>query len=163
MSGGEERAAAAPVTAEGAAAASFAPPRSKTLTTWAAVLGGFFGLHRFYLRGMTDPWGWLHAAAAFIGLMGVQRIRTLGVDDAPATFLMPLLGLTVSAAMLAAIVHGLTPDERWAERHHPQLGVLPTAWGPVLAVILALMLGATALMATVAFVGQRVFEAMLGG
>ena len=126
------------------------------------MLGGFFGLNRFYLRGMTDPWGWLHAEAAFSGLMGVQRIRTLGVDDAPATFLMPLLGLTVSAAMLAAIVHGLTPDERWAERHHPQLGVLPTAWGPVLAVILALMLGATALMATVAFVGQRVFEALLG-
>ena len=54
---------------------------SKTLATWAAVLGGFFGLHRFYLRGMADPWGWLHAAAAFLGMMGVQRIRSLGVDD----------------------------------------------------------------------------------
>ena len=26
--------------------------RSKTLATWVAVLGGFFGLHRFYLRGL---------------------------------------------------------------------------------------------------------------
>ena len=138
------------------------PPRSKTLATWAAVLGGFFGLHRFYLRGMADPWGWLHAAAAFLGLMGVQRLRSLGVDDSVATFLLPCLGLTLSAAMLAAIVHGLTPDERWAQRHHPEIGLVPTAWGPVLGVILALMVGATALMATVAFVGQRFFEAMLG-
>lgn len=135
--------------------------RSKTLATWVAVLGGFFGLHRFYLRGLGDPWGWLHAAAAFLGLMGVQRIRSLGVDDPAAPFLLPLLGLSISAAMLAAIVHGLTPDERWAERHHPNIGVVPTAWAPVLGVILALMLGATALMATVAFVGQKIFEAML--
>jgi hypothetical protein len=76
--------------------------------------------------------------------------------------MMPLLGLSIAAAMLAAIMAGLTPDERWAERHHPEWGVQPTAWGPVLGVILALMLGATALMATVAFVGQRFFEAVLG-
>lgn len=138
------------------------PLHSKTLTTWAAVLGGFFGLHRFYLRGMTDPWGWLHAAAAFLGLVGVQRVNTLGVDDRLATLLLPCLGLTISAAMLAAIVHGLTSDERWAQRHHPEWGPVPTAWGPVLGVILALMLGATALMATVSFVGQRAFEALLG-
>jgi len=136
---------------------------SKTLATWTAVLGGFMGLHRFYLRGLRDPWGWLHAAAAFLGCMGVQRMRTLGVDDAAATWLVPCLGFTVTAAMLAAIVHGLTPDERWAERHHPSLGTVSTAWGPVLGVILALMLGATALMATVAFVGQRLFESLLAG
>lgn len=138
------------------------PRRSKMLATWVAVLGGFLGLHRFYLRGLSDPWGWVHAAAAFLGLMGIQRVRSLGVDDAAATFLMPLLGLSISAAMLAAIVHGLTPDERWAQRHHPDIGVVPSGWGPVLGVVLALMLGATALMATVAFAGQRLFEAMLG-
>lgn len=136
---------------------------SKTLATWTAVLGGFIGLHRFYLHGLRDPWGWLHAAAAFLGVMGLQRMRTLGVDDAAATWLVPWLGVTLSAAMLSAIVHGLTPDDRWAERHHTELGVVPTAWGPVLGVILALMLGATALMATVSFVGQRLFESILAG
>lgn len=141
---------------------SLSPLRSKTLTTWVAVCGGFIGLHRFYLRGPGDPWGWLHAAAAFLGLMGVQRLRSLGVDDVGATYLLPFLGLSISAAMLAAIVHGLTPDERWAQRHHPELGLMPTAWGPVLGVILALMIGATAFMATVAFVAQRFFEALLG-
>jgi hypothetical protein len=153
------------LTAHADAAHADAAPatmRSKTLATWVAVLGGFFGLHRFYLRGLTDPWGWLHAAAAFLGLMGVQRVRSLGVDDPAAPFLLPLLGLSISAAMLAAIVYGLTSDERWAERHHQAIGVVPTAWGPVLGVILALTLGATALVATVAYVGQKFFEAILG-
>ena len=34
----------------------------------------------------------------------------------------------------------------------------PTRWGPVFGVIVALMLGAAALMASVAFSGQRYFE-----
>ena len=160
--GRRAEAAEAAQAATGAAANTLqAPLPSKTLATWAAVLGGFIGLHRFYLRGVRDPWGWLQAAASFVGLLGVQRMRTLGVDDGPAIVMVPWLGVALSAAMLAAIVHGLTPDERWAERHHPQHGPVPTAWGPVLGVITALMLGATALMATVAFVAQHVFEALL--
>ena len=31
--------------------------RSKTLATWVAVIGGAFGLHRFYLHGRGDRWG----------------------------------------------------------------------------------------------------------
>lgn len=136
-------------------------PCTKTLATWVALLGGPLGLHRFYLRGLRDPWGWLHAAATLIGVLGVMRMRELGVDDRMAWLMLPGLGLSIAAAMLSAIVFGLTPDERWAERHHPQLGVLPTAWAPVLGVIAALMIGATALMATVAFVAQRLFETLL--
>ncbi len=145
-----------------ASSAADSSPSSKALATWAAVLGGFIGLHRFYLRGLRDPWGWLHAAASFIGILGVQRMLSLGVDDGPAIAMVPWLGLSLSAAMLAAIVFGLTPDERWAERQQPPAPVVPTAWGPVLGVIVALMLGATSLMATVAFVAQHVFEAVLG-
>ena len=118
-------------------------------------------MHSFNLLVMADAWGLLASAGAFLLRMGVQRIRSLGGDDPLATFLLPCLGLTITAAMLSAIVHGLTPDERWAQRHHPEFGTIPTAWGPVLGVILALMLGATALMATVSFVGQRLFEALL--
>lgn len=138
------------------------PLPSKTVATWAAVLGGVLGLHRFYLRGLRDPWGWVHAIVTFIGAMGALRMREFGVDDAAAWWLLPWLGLSIAVAMLWAIVFGLTPDEKWAQRHHPQTGVVPTGWAPVLGVILALMLGATALMATVAFVAQHIFEALLG-
>lgn len=135
-----------------------APYRSKTLATWLAVIGGAFGLHRFYLHGWRDPWAWLHPWPALAGLAGVQRMGELGQDDRLAWLLIPLLGLMLSIAMLHAIVYGLTPDEKWDARHNPGAPVHATRWGPVLGVIVALMLGAAALMASVAFSGQRYFE-----
>ena len=132
--------------------------RSKTLATWIAVLGGALGLHRFYLHGFRDLPGWLHMPPALIGLYGIQRMNELGQDDRLAWALIPLLGVIVAAGMLAAIVYGLTPDEKWDARYNPGGAVHATRWGPILGVIAALMLGAAVLMATVAFSGQRYFE-----
>lgn len=132
--------------------------KSKTLATWIAVIGGSLGLHRFYLKGFGDLWGWLHAPPALAGLYGLQRMNEFGQDDKLAWALIPLLGFILAAAMLAAIVYGLTPDEKWDARHNPGRPAQDTRWGPVLGVIVALMLGAASLMATVAFSGQRYFE-----
>jgi len=33
--------------------------KNKTLATWLTFFGGPLGLHRFYLRGLGDLWGWL--------------------------------------------------------------------------------------------------------
>jgi hypothetical protein len=132
--------------------------RSKTLATWLAVLGGTLGLHRFYLHGTRDRIGWLFPAPTLAGLVGVARMRELGQDDRIAWLLIPLLGLAVSASMLAAIVYALTPDERWDERHNGGRRGAPTGWGPVLGAIVALMVGAAVLMGTIAFGGQRFFE-----
>ena len=131
-------------------------PRSKTFATWLAVIGGAFGLHRFYLHGWRDLPGWLYPVPTLLGLAGVQRMRAFGQDDRVAWVLIPLLGLALSAAMLTAIVYGLTPDDKWAARHSQPPRA--TGWGPVLGVILALLLGASVLMGTVAFSGQRFFE-----
>jgi hypothetical protein len=134
--------------------------RSKTAATWLALGLGAFGAHRFYLRGPRDPWVWLHPWPTLAGLWGVQRVQSLGQDDRLSWLLLPLLGLMVAQACLFAIVYGLTPDAAWAERHRQVL--VETRWGPVLGVIAALMIGATALMATIAFAGQRFFEWQAG-
>ena len=84
--------------------------KSKTFATWIALIGGGLGLHRFYLAGFRDVWGWLYPVPTLIGLYGVQRMRNLGQDDQLAWLLIPLLGIAVSAAMLSAIVYGLTSD-----------------------------------------------------
>lgn len=136
--------------------------RSKTLATWIAVLGGAFGLHRFYLYGPRDWVGWLHPLPTLVGAVGVLRMRALGQDDRLSWLLIPVLGLTVSAGMLGAIVYGLTPDERWDARHNPGLPGRATGWGPVLGVVLALLVGGIVLMGTVAFGGQKFFEWQLG-
>ena len=130
--------------------------KNKTAATWLALLGGPLGLHRFYLNGPRDIWAWLLPVPSLLGLYGVWRVLQWGVDDALSWALIPLLGLSLSAAMLSAIVIGLTPDERWAARHGG--APRPTAWGPVLGAITALLLGGTALMGTIAFGGQKFFE-----
>lgn len=135
-----------------------APYRSKTLATWLAVIGGAFGLHRFYLHGWRDPWAWLHPWPALAGLAGVQRMGELGQDDRLAWLLIPLLGLMLSIAMLHAIVYGLTPDEKWHARFNAGQHLRPAGWGAVIGVIVALLLGAGVLMGTIAFSGQKFFE-----
>ena len=132
--------------------------KSKTLATWIAVIGGCFGLHRFYLHGLKDIPGWLVVAPTLAGLYGVQRMRHLGVDDQIAWVLIPLLGLTLSIAMISALVLGLTSDEKWQMRFNPSGPVRPTGWIVVIGVITALSLGAGVLMATIAFSAQRYFE-----
>jgi hypothetical protein len=132
--------------------------KSKTLATWAAFLGGGLGLHRLYLHGPKDPWAWAFWPPTLAGLAGIVRMNNLGQDDMASWGLIPLLGLSLSAAMLSAIVIGLTPDERWARRFGDGEVQRPSGWGAVLGVIAALLVGGAVLMGTIAFGGQKFFE-----
>jgi hypothetical protein len=139
-----------------------ATPRSKTVATWLALLGGGLGLHRFYLAGARDPWAWFHPWPTLLGAYGFWRMRTLGVDDARGSVLVPLLGVMLAATMLQAIVYGLTSDERWAVRHGARPGGAGPAWPVLVAVVIALAAGASIAVATIAFTAQRYFEARAG-
>ncbi len=132
--------------------------KSKTVATWIALIGGSAGLHRFYLHGFRDLLGWLFVLPTTLGAYGVQRMRHLGADDQLAWVLIPLLGLTLAAAMITAIVEGLTPDERWNARFNPAGPAHHSDWTTVLGVAVALFVGAGVLMATIAFSAQRYFE-----
>jgi hypothetical protein len=132
--------------------------RSKTLATWIAIIGGSLGLHRFYLHGLRDLPGWLHPLPTLIGLIGVMRMQSLGQDDQLAWVLIPWLGCTISAAMLAAIVYGLTSDDAWNARFNPEHPEARSGWAAVIGVVVALLVGACVLMATIAFSAQRYFE-----
>ena len=133
-------------------------PRSKTLATWLALLGGSLGLHRFYLHGAADLWGWLLWFPTLVGAYGVLRMRALGQDDQLAWVLMPALGLVLAATMLTAIVYGLMPQEQWNARFDPHGNAYASPWLNVAGAIVALALGATALLSSIAFIGQRYFE-----
>ena len=135
-----------------------APYKSKTLATWIALLGGTLGLHRFYLAGARDPWAWLFPWPTLLGVYGVHRARSFGLDDRLSWLLIPLLGLMLAGTMLRAIVIGLTPDEQWNRRFNPGSHPHESNWFTVIGVILALAFGAAALMATLAFSAQRYFE-----
>jgi hypothetical protein len=132
--------------------------KHKAVATWLALLVGVFGLHRFYLHGLKDRWGWAFPLPTLLGLAGVQRMNALGQDDRIAWVLIPLLGISLVAALLGGIVYGLTPDERWNARFNPQRPASAGGWGVVIGVVLCLLVGGTALMATIAFSAQRYFE-----
>ena len=135
--------------------------KSKTLATWCALLLGALGFDRLYLYGLKDKLAWLYPIPTLVGLYGVQRMAALGQEDRLAWVLIPILGIMISIGMLTAIVHGLTPDERWDTKHNPGQAGRPTAWGPVLGAIVALLIGGAVLMGTIAFAGQRYFESRL--
>lgn len=132
--------------------------KSKAVATWVAIVGGAFGLHRFYLHGVRDARGWLYPVPTLLGLYGVRRMQLLGQDDRLAWVLIPLLGLTLASAMLGALVHALTADEKWNARYNPAGPVSRSGWVTTIGAIVALMLGAGVLMATIAFGAQRYFE-----
>ena len=138
--------------------ASPSGPRSKVIATWLAILGGSVGLHRFYLRGPTDRLAWLHVVAALIGGYGFLRLRDWGIDDWLGSALVPLLGLSIAAAMLAAIVFGLMPGDQWRAKFGGTGAAGQTTWATVTGAALALALGATAAVAAIAFAVQRFFE-----
>lgn len=132
--------------------------RSKTLASWLALLLGSLGVHRLYVHGLRDRLAWFYPWPTLLGLLGVNRMQSLGQDDHAAWLLVPLLGAMLSLAMLTAIVYALTPDDKWDARHNPGRPGPGTGWGPVLAAILALLLGGAVLTGTIAFGGQKFFE-----
>jgi hypothetical protein len=136
--------------------------KSKTLAAWIALVAGSLGLHRLYLHGFRDALAWAHPPLTALGLVGLNRWQTLGQDDRLAWLLLPLLGLMLAQGMFVAILHGLTPDERWDARHNPTHAVVATHWGPVLAAIFGLLLGAGLLMSSVAYGIQMFFQWQLG-
>ena len=136
--------------------------KNKTLATWLAFVGGPLGLHRFYLYGLADWVGWLLPIPTLVGWYGVQRMRQLGVDDRLSWVLTPVLGLTIAACALTAIVYGLTARDQWNKKINPTAALDNAAgatnWFTIIALVLALMVGASALMASIAYGFQRYFE-----
>lgn len=136
--------------------------RSKTTATWLAFLAGPLGMHRFYLRGVGDAWGWLSWPATLLGAYGVVRARQLGLDDAWSWVLIPLLGLAIAAGALQAIYFGLMSPETWNSRFNRHRALDDpcgkTHWGTIFGIALALMVGTGVLMASLAFSFQRYFE-----
>ena len=84
------------------------------------------------------------------------------MDDPLSWLLLPLLGVTIASGALHAIYWGLMSTERWNSTYNPQGEVESPAgatnWLIVVALVLSLMVGTTALLSTLVYGFQRYFE-----
>jgi len=134
--------------------------KNKTFAVWLTFFGGPLGLHRFYLKGFTDPLGWLLPVPTALGWYGVQRALELGQDDVTSWVLIPLLGFNIAGCALNAIVYGLMSMVQWNSKFN-QDSENPsgqTSWLTIFGVSTALLMGTTVLMASIVFSFQRYFE-----
>jgi hypothetical protein len=139
--------------------------KNKTTAAWLAFIGGPLGLHRFYLRGKSDLFGWLLILPTALGLYGIERTQRNGLEDLWAWLLIPLFAFTIAGCALTAIVYGLTTPEKWNARFNPlevpDAAPGQTNWLTVGAIALALLVGTTVLMSSIVFSFQRYFELTL--
>ena len=140
--------------------------KNKTWAVWLTFFLGPTGLHRVYLLGKYDLVSVALLVPSALGFYGVRRAQTLGVDDQLSWLLTPLLGMAIAACALTAILYGLMDAERWNQRFNAGAPADAPAgqsnWRTIFGVALSLMLGATALVATIAFSFQRYFEYQYG-
>ncbi len=136
--------------------------KNKTLAAWLTFVGGPLGLHRLYLFGAADRLAWLLPIPSLIGLYGVYRARSIGLEDPVSWILIPLLGFTIAACGLNALVYGLMACDKWNARFNPGAPADARAgqsnWLTIGALVCALFVGTTILMASLAYSMQRYFE-----
>jgi len=136
--------------------------KNKTIAVWATLLTGPIGLQRIYLTGRYDFWAGLAAVPTLVGLYGVHRARSLGLDDPASWVLIPLFGFAFAACAIAALRYGLMDAATWNHQFNPDAeedaGAGQTGWFTVIGLACSLFIGATVLISTLAFSFQRYFE-----
>jgi len=129
--------------------------KNKTLTAFLAAISGGIGMHRFYLYGRKDLFGWLHAAS-----LPVSALLIALFSHIQPLFAGMLFVLSVLCAFLETLCIGLTSDEQWDARHNPASGRKSGShWILALILILALGIGAMAVIALLA----RSFDLLFTG
>ncbi|MDP5007857.1 MAG: TM2 domain-containing protein [Glaciimonas sp.] len=131
------------------------PHKNKTLTAFIATVFGSIGLHRFYLNGMKDKWGWAHFATLPLSLL----VFLLWPNQQKMFLFLPLI-LSALIATLASLVIGLNSDEKWDIQHNLHSGKKSeSTWLLAVLLVLTLIVGVTGLIAALA----RTFDLLYTG
>ena len=128
--------------------------KNKTLATALALTLGTLGAHRFYLHGAVDRIGLLHVSSLPIAGLIFSNAH----DVNPFYALLPLL-VSGIVACIEALVIGLTPDERWDARFNTAGTRSASNWLLALLLVTTMLVGATALIATM----SRLFDLLYTG
>ncbi|MDR5847671.1 MULTISPECIES: TM2 domain-containing protein [unclassified Caballeronia] len=136
--------------------------RSKTLTAALAFFFGSIGLHRFYLYGMRDKWGWAHIVGIVLGAVGYLLLAATERTSILGWVLAFPGAVSLLAAFLSAIVYGLRPDAKWDAQFNAHTNrQSDSGWTVIFIVIFSLLFGAFLLMTGLALTFQTYFESQV--
>ncbi|KAF3997871.1 NINE protein [Glaciimonas immobilis] len=129
--------------------------RNKTIATLITAIFGSIGLHRFYLHGAKDVWGWLHFISLPLSLLALAIWPTQ-----QKLFLFAPLLISALIAILEALITGLMPDEKWDLRLNGGSGKKSeSTWILAVIIVLTVGVGAIGLIGTIA----RTFDLLFTG
>lgn len=129
--------------------------KNKTLAALLAFLFGGLGAQRLYLRGVRDPWLWLHLLC-----LPASLLVALAAPQADGFYkLLPII-VSGLVGFLEALVLGLMSDEKWDARFNAGSGKQSdTQWPLAFILVASMMLGAGGLIATI----SRLFDLLYTG
>jgi len=129
--------------------------KNKTIAALLATLGGGIGLHRFYLAGRQDKWGWLHAVS-----LPVSLCIYFFVHDIQPFFAFAPLIFSALAGCLASLIIGTMSDEKWDAKFNPGSSKQShSEWPMAMTLVFTMALGAGSLIAVIA----RTFDLLFTG
>ena len=129
--------------------------KNKTAAALLALMMGFAGVHRAYLRGTRDQWALLHLAS----LAASALVMALAPQSNLFYKLLPVI-VSLLAGLLEGLVIGLMSDEKFDARFNAGSGrQSDSQWPLALILVITMMAGATGLIATI----SRLFDLLYTG
>lgn len=111
--------------------------KNKTTASLLSVFVGALGLHRFYIYGWKDVFGWAYLIASAIYLIIFTASR---VSESLATSVAILFPIPVFVAAIETLVIGLTDDAKWDQRHNTQSLTQSRSRGPLVFLLVVTLL-----------------------
>jgi hypothetical protein len=131
------------------------PHKNKTTATLLALVLGWGGIHRAYLRGASDRWALLHLASVPASAL----VLFLAPQANIFYQLLPMILSTISG-LVEGLVIGLMPDEKFDARYNAGSGGRSDSnWPLALVLVVTMLVGAITLIATIA----RLFDLLYTG
>jgi TM2 domain-containing membrane protein YozV len=129
--------------------------KNKTLAALLAFIFGGLGIHRFYMYGMKDAWGWVHLCTLLI-----SGVALFTIPGQPLMFIASPLVISILAGFIETFIIGLMPDDKWDARHNPGSDRQShSGWLVAIILVLTVGVGATSLIAAIA----RTFDLLYTG
>lgn len=133
--------------------------KNKTIAAFLALIAGWGGVHRLYLRGFRDKLALLH-----LGCVAASALLMALMPQSNIFYRLLPVALSGIAGLIEGLTIGLMPDEKFDARFNPGSGRRSDSRWPLALVLVASMLvGASALIGAMARLSDLLYTGGIYG